>query len=307
MVGEPVRSGCTETNADVDRRSADDPVDLTSAAAPFETVEAAVESVLHGLHEQGLGRWVLIDGAVEDLHDAEVLTIALSLPDEPRLMALRAETPPRSPLSERDLRSLLRASRTIATLLAAERATTQLRELADRAERASETDDLTGLANARGWWRTLAREAARCDRHGIGALVAVVDLDELKQVNDRDGHLAGDVLLRLAAGALQGAVRSHDLVARIGGDEFGVLAVDHEPLEPPSLVTRIEEHLAVAGVRASVGSALYLPDSRINEAYRLADASMYASKRARARQAGAAAADDGTAIPSAPASRPPSL
>lgn len=262
------------------RRSSDQVIDLTAVAEPFETVDAAVESVIHGLAEQGIGRWALVDDALADGPADDVLTIELAVPDDPRVVALRALTPPPSELTAQDQGSLLRASRTIATLIAADRKVTHLRELADRAERASETDELTGLANARGWWRTLAREAARCDRRKIGAVVAVIDLDELKLVNDGDGHLAGDLLLERAGRALQAAVRSHDLVARIGGDEFGVLAVDYAPDDPSILVGRLEDHLETAGVRASVGAAVYAPDGRINETYRLADAAMYVSKRA---------------------------
>src|SRR5207302_7244444 len=119
-----------------------------------------------------------------------------------------------------------RAARLIGTLLATSNRAADLGERAERAERESTTDELTGLPNARAWWRILSREADRCDRFDLMAIVAVVDLDNLKEVNDREGHLAGDLLIRAAAQALERSVASTDVIARLGGDEFGLLVVD---------------------------------------------------------------------------------
>lgn len=100
-----------------------------------------------------------------------------------------------------------------------------------------------------------------------------------------EGHLAGDAVLRSAAGALRGAVRSHDLVARVGGDEFGVLAVDYEPMDGDVLVARLQQHLATAEVHASIGACRYASGGRITESFRQADANMYRAKRSRGRAA----------------------
>jgi diguanylate cyclase len=69
----------------------------------------------------------------------------------------------------------------------------------ERAELDSLTDPLTGVGNRRAWDRLLDAEEARCRRYGSPASLVAIDLDELKQVNDADGHLAGDRLLRRAA------------------------------------------------------------------------------------------------------------
>src|SRR5215213_36604 len=88
------------------------------------------------------------------------------------------------------------------------------------------TDPLTGVGNRRAWDRLLNAEEARCRRYGSVASLVAVDLDELKRVNDRDGHAAGDRLLRRTAQVIDSTRRAADVVARLGGDEFGVLAVE---------------------------------------------------------------------------------
>ena len=109
---------------------------------------------------------------------------------------------------------------------AREEAVRDRREAArDRARAAREreqaaTDSLTG-ARARGTGLAdLQREIDRSRRTGSGLVLAFVDVDGLKAVNDRDGHLAGDHLLREVAGALRAGLRSYDLIVRVGGDEF---------------------------------------------------------------------------------------
>src|ERR1700682_793863 len=84
------------------------------------------------------------------------------------------------------------------------------------------TDYLTGLANRREFERVMEREVALAERHHRRLALMMIDLDNLKQINDRQGHRAGDEALRLVAQQLQGLVRSSDIGARLGGDEFAV-------------------------------------------------------------------------------------
>lgn len=84
-------------------------------------------------------------------------------------------------------------------------------------------DGLTGLANRRTFEGALAREAARITRGGDPALLLLLDIDHFKRINDTHGHAAGDEMLRVVARAIAGQVRPMDLVARIGGEEFGVI------------------------------------------------------------------------------------
>jgi len=99
---------------------------------------------------------------------------------------------------------------------AAEREAERLRFVAER-------DVLTGLYNRRGWELALKEQELAAFRHVRNALVVIVDLDELKTVNDRDGHHAGDLLLKKAADTMRKQFREQDVVARVGGDEFAAL------------------------------------------------------------------------------------
>ena len=171
----------------------------------------------------------------------------------------------------------------LGAVMAAERALDAERRHTERAERSSRTDPLTGVGNRRLWDEVLKAEDARCARYGDPAGVIVLDLDGLKTRNDEQGHAAGDALIRRTAEVLSGAVRVHDFVARVGGDEFGVLAIrtDGEGLEV--LRGRLAEKLEEAGIRASVGAAARSPEVSLDQAVAAADAEMYEAKRARAR------------------------
>jgi len=93
-----------------------------------------------------------------------------------------------------------------------------------QAENSATTDYLTGLPNARSLFLQLDRELARCKRENSSLTVMVCDMDGFKQINDRFGHLEGNRVLRLFAQALKETCREYDYVARMGGDEFVVIA-----------------------------------------------------------------------------------
>src|SRR5213079_2920885 len=94
----------------------------------------------------------------------------------------------------------------------------------EQAESSATTDYLTGLPNARSLFLQLDRELARCKRDTSSLTVMVCDMDGFKQINDRFGHLEGNRVLRLFAQALKDTCREYDYVARMGGDEFVIVA-----------------------------------------------------------------------------------
>jgi diguanylate cyclase (GGDEF)-like protein len=141
-------------------------------------------------------------------------------------------------------------------VLEAERAVHELSVRVTELERVAYRDALTGLLNRRAWDEAVLREQARCLRQPRAVAIVVVDLDELKAVNDEHGHLAGDVLLRLTGGVLREILRPSDVVARIGGDEFAAMVVDAADEAPGSIAERIRRDLAGEGIGASVGAAL---------------------------------------------------
>jgi diguanylate cyclase (GGDEF)-like protein len=89
--------------------------------------------------------------------------------------------------------------------------------------RQASTDSKTGVMNDRAWRRVAAAEIERAQRDGSPIAVAVMDIDHFKLVNDTHGHLAGDSVLAAVAAAARTAIRSRDLIGRIGGEEFGVV------------------------------------------------------------------------------------
>lgn len=150
-------------------------------------------------------------------------------------------------------------------------------------------DPLTGLANRDLLFERMERLFDRRPRPGI--TVAFIDLDRFKAVNDRLGHHAGDRLLVHVADELRAAVRQDDVVARIGGDEFVVAGVVDDPADARRFRRRVADavhsHVDLGGesvrVAASVGMTYVEPADGADSDHvlSLADASMYADKRAR--------------------------
>jgi diguanylate cyclase (GGDEF)-like protein len=164
-------------------------------------------------------------------------------------------------------------------VLQAERAVRLLTARVKHLEAAAYRDPLTGLLNRRAWQEAAEREQARAARQPRPVAVVVVDLDQLKEVNDAHGHLAGDVLLRLTGSLLREVLRPADVVARIGGDEFAALLVDVTDDDAEQLADRIRADLADRGVEASVGVAIHANGDRLEEAFQEADRAMYRRKK----------------------------
>ncbi|MCC6074580.1 sensor domain-containing diguanylate cyclase [Pseudomonas sp. GCM10022188] len=160
----------------------------------------------------------------------------------------------------------------------------RIAEEARRAERFQAealTDAMTHLYNRGGWTQLLEAEEARCRRYGHAAAVLVIDLDELKRVNDSQGHAAGDALIVRTALALRLAVREVDIVARLGGDEFGIICVGCNRAGGETLRRRIEAELDSAGIRASIGLAQREAGRGLQDAWDRADRLMYQHKHLR--------------------------
>jgi diguanylate cyclase (GGDEF)-like protein len=100
------------------------------------------------------------------------------------------------------------------------------------------TDGLTGCLNQAALHDTLRRELDRCNRTEQKLSLAIVDMDDFKQVNERHGHLAGDEVLRRVGHALQAAVRPYDVVGRYGGDEFAIVAIEAGESDAREIATR---------------------------------------------------------------------
>ena len=174
---------------------------------------------------------------------------------------------------------------------------------------AARTDALTGCLNHAALHDTLRRELERCRRTNTQLSLAMVDLDDFKQVNEQHGHLAGDQVLRAVGHGLRQGVRSYDHVGRYGGDEFAVLAVDAgekgaaEVAERAlaSVLSAVEERDLPAGSgRATAGVAEWDPQEDATSLIERADqALLYAKQKGRRGEALRASAIPEGFLPSA--------
>lgn len=151
----------------------------------------------------------------------------------------------------------------------------------------SRTDPLSGLMNHRAFYQESARLLALCRRGRRPITLAYIDVDDFKLVNDTQGHLAGDDLLRAVGQVLQSTLRSSDLTARLGGDEFAVLLPELSPIEAGQALHRLRDAISQVlrgsslAVTVSIGAITEMtaPDT-VETMLHKADLVMYEAKRA---------------------------
>jgi len=250
-------------------------------ARGFNDIDEAVAAALVMLRQRLARDCRFVDGPEVAAELGAEWAIDLVLVDGFRLATiavLRGE----APLTQTDRELVEATARLLATLADAERK-------AAIAAAEAETDPLTGLANRRGWDRRMEfiddRRSSDNPPSGRQAVVSVVDIEGLKQWNDRHGHAAGDELLRRAASAIADSCKP-GLAARIGGDEFAVWSmVPPEPAGDPGgpvvgdPAAILRAALAAAGVSVALGSALFDGTHSTGEIYAEADRRMVAEKR----------------------------
>ena len=168
------------------------------------------------------------------------------------------------------------------------RAATEVRLLQEMLRDQSTHDPLTGLYNRRFLEESFGRELILAERSQYPLSVVIADLDHFKAVNDRDGHLAGDAVLRVFSGSLKGCARASDIVCRYGGEEF-LLVFPHltregaieraEELRRELEATEVHHGAAPITVTASFGVASFPHDGRsCDELIAAADRALYAAK-----------------------------
>jgi diguanylate cyclase (GGDEF)-like protein len=172
----------------------------------------------------------------------------------------------------------------------------RLRDAQRKLEEQSVTDGLTGLKNRRFFDERLHEEFRRAQRYGDTLSLIMIDLDHFKDVNDRHGHPAGDVVLRDAAALIRASIRDPDICARYGGEEFAVILPKTHMTGALAVAERIwkelgnKEYVVAANgapaprkvrVTASLGIAFY-PSKDISSGellVRFADQALYNAKR----------------------------
>lgn len=154
----------------------------------------------------------------------------------------------------------------------------KLVELADK-------DGLTGLLNRRRFDDELGRQVKRSLRYGEEAALLMLDVDNLKEINDSFGHITGDKVVRCVASAIAARVRATDIVARIGGDEFGIILLNVGEAEAAGVANEVKsavrDHCAHDGLNVTVSVGIAHLDggtTEAQEALARADAALYEAK-----------------------------
>lgn len=157
-------------------------------------------------------------------------------------------------------------------------------------ERVAERDMLTPLFNRRYFLSALHQRIARVDRYSDRVVLIYIDVDGLKSINDRFGHAAGDFALIELANRLSAGMRASDVLARIGGDEFGILLEQVGLSEARGKLRRLsasigEEPVYFDGheikLSATFGMTMITPGAAAEELMGRADQDMYRAKRGR--------------------------
>ena len=169
---------------------------------------------------------------------------------------------------------------------------TERKTMEDALRKAATTDVLTGIANRRHFMDRTEAELARTRRHERPLALAMFDIDHFKRVNDLYGHAVGDEVLRAVARLCADVVRQHDIVARVGGEEFGLLMPDTRLGDAVALAERLRERMQTLRVRvpadsgagevfitASFGVSALRPGDTLDTLLAHADAALYAAKR----------------------------
>jgi diguanylate cyclase (GGDEF)-like protein len=155
--------------------------------------------------------------------------------------------------------------------------------------REARTDYLTGLANRPEFERAIDRAVAAAERHKRRLALLMLDLDNLKEINDTQGHHVGDEAIRVLAQELQRAVRATDTCGRLGGDEFGVAMPDADERDAREVGARVRQSLedmnksakVPVPVEFSIGITSWRPGMDWQAMYQVADKALYVDKRRR--------------------------
>lgn len=157
-----------------------------------------------------------------------------------------------------------------------------------RLEQEAMTDALTEIANRRAFEAEAAQMMARAKRNGTPVTVGIADIDHFKIINDDHGHPVGDTVLRTVARRMIDAARATDFVARIGGEEFGLLFPETRAETAVSIAQRIREAIGASPiltddgcevcVTISIGLSTMAPGTALEDALAAADCALYTAK-----------------------------
>jgi diguanylate cyclase (GGDEF)-like protein len=161
----------------------------------------------------------------------------------------------------------------------------ELSRINERLAQQATTDPLTGLSNRRHFEEMLSALSNQAMRHDRAISLAMIDIDHFKSFNDQFGHPAGDDALRQVSNALSEGVRSHDFVARLGGEEFAIVLPETDGGTAYNVLERLRHEILSAawplrGVTISAGIATRQPTQPMPELVQAADKALYRAKSA---------------------------
>ncbi len=253
-------------------------------------VSAAIENI------GGFQPWQIIGRSVPDLvieGDRPAMLAAhirtLAFPDEPATNEYRAQTANNGYIwIETNSRAIVDSNGGVTSIVATVRDITHRKAAEIELAHIANTDTLTGLPNRRLFDAKLDQAFSARDFIEVGCL-AVIDVDFFKSVNDYHGHPGGDEVLRQLARTFRSEVRSSDTIARIGGEEFGLILGGLGIEDAEALCNRLREAVAameitlnnrIVSVTVSIGLAALTDHRRAADLLKAADAALYRAKSA---------------------------
>lgn len=213
---------------------------------------------------------------------------------------LYADDPPAEDITENQLRVLLDFSSQAAVAVENARLYEETRRLLEETQRLALTDSLTGIPNRRALNEMLERELHTSERYDTPFAFLILDLDDLKKINDSGGHSLGDLALKRFAQVLKKNARKGDIIARYAGDEFVLVMAQSDRQQTEHGVERILAALRRNGLASSIGVAMFPSDGTDGQTlFFSADEALYQAKQAGKNQCrffvGKAASGTGTA------------
>ena len=270
-VRDGVPSRRLETGPDGTVIAAPDP-EAMRQSPPFAAMVAGTSDFSFGIAEDG----------ESPLTDAEGTYCLIPLISRNTVRGiLYVDRPPEPEISETQLRMLLDFAAQAAISMENARLYGETKRLLEETQRLASTDPLTGLANRRALTELLERELHNAERYGAPLAFLVLDLDDLKRINDSQGHNAGDEALRGFAEALKAGARRGDIVARYAGDEFVVVMAQTDRIAAEAVLRRLYDALERANLKCSAGIAFFPRHGADATAlFAAADRALYEAKQA---------------------------
>jgi diguanylate cyclase (GGDEF)-like protein len=245
--------------------------------------DSTLQDVAHGDLQLAYGGENDLDRPLEDAKGSYCIA-PLVARDVVRGM-LYADDPPGEEISENQLRVILDFASQAAVAVENARLYEETRRLLEETQRLAHTDSLTGIPNRRALNEMLDRELHTSERYDTPFAFTILDLDDLKKINDSGGHSLGDLALKRFAQVLKKNARKGDIIARYAGDEFVIVMAQSDKEQAIRGVERIMAALRRNGLSSSIGVAMFPTDGTDGQTlFFAADEALYQAKQAGKNQ-----------------------